>query len=825
MNRDNNLKNDKNNFLNFIETKKQSPVFKDIFYITLLGLILLIFVFSLDVPYYLNIMLSKNHNGIVATMLIISIFVTISSIFFSYHRHRETKSANNERRKAENQREKSKEQLQAVLDGVPDIILQLDTQTRILWANRTASDSAPELIGQLCHEAFKYEKGTFIDSYSKWAMEGKQIEEGIQYQTGFLNNKGGSYWEIIGVPLVDKADQLYGAIAIAREITSRMRIEHTWNLLSSVVESTDDAIYGLSLNGTVISWNHGAEQMYYYRQNEIIGESINKMVLPLEWKSFYQVIEKVMRTEKLDRFETTRIRKDGSKILVLTTICPFVDATGRKVGVSAIEKDITESKLYQEKLLESENFNRTIISSVKEGIAVYNSSLRIIRWNKSMEEITGIAESEVINKLTIDIFPDSLQDDMVLKLSDALAGNTVMFQDIFLKTPARKDGGWYNITFSPHINTNAELIGVIATYRDITQSKIAEVALSYSEDKYRQLVENVSEAITNIAIDGTVLFVNEVAANLVNLPSDKIVGKLAMDLIPKELRKNFVLGLNNILLRNQKQIFDFTIELPEGKKSFFISAQPVISSAGEIMSLMCLITDITDRKNAEKELEHSREQLRNLAAHLESVREDERKEIAFEVHDELGQELTALKLDLSWVETKLIGVEPKIKDKIVDMKNLIDITIDRVGNISTKLRPDILDHFGLMAAIEWVTGDFQKRSGISCELIFEPDEINVYGNTATVIFRILQETLTNVIRHSKADIVEVLFREFDNKYELFVKDNGVGIRKEQISAPNSFGLFAMNERARSVGGFVEIEGIPNKGTEIRLSIPKQSNID
>ncbi len=823
MNINKNLISEKNSLRAFINQKRKSKVFKDLFYMSIWIIALTIIVFSLDLPNYLNQMLSRNHSGLVATLLIMSVFITVSSIIFALHRYKDTKAALIEKEKAEGQREKSKEQLQAVLDGVPDIILQLDTQTRILWANRAALNYAPNLLGHFCSEAFNYEKGSFIDSYAKWAMEGKQIEEGIQYQTGFLNQKGGTYWEIIGVPLADKHETIYGAIAIAREITSRMRVEHTWNLLSSVVESTDDAIYGLSLNGIVISWNNGAEQLYCYQQNEIIGESINKIVPALDRKELYDIIEMVMRTEKLDRFESNRIRKDGKRIFVSTTICPFVDATGRKVGVSAIEKDITESKLYQERLLESENFNKTIISSVKEGIAVYNSNLKIIRWNNSMEEITGITENQVLNKSTIDIFPDSLQVDIVDKLSEALAGKTIMFQDIFLKTPVRKDGGWYNITFAPHINTNNELIGVIATYRDITSSKIAEVALAYSEDKYRQLVENVSEAIANIAIDGTVLFVNEVAAELVNRSSDQIVGKLATELIPKELHRKFMIGLNDILHRKQKQIFDFSISLIEGDKSFFISAQPVLSSSGEIMSLMCLITDITDRKRAEKELEHSREQLRNLAAHLESIREDERKEIAFEVHDELGQELTALKLDLSWVESKLTSVEPKIKTKIIEMKELIDITIDRVGNISTKLRPDILDHFGLMAAIEWVTGDFQKRSGISCELVFDPDEINIYGNTATVIFRILQETLTNVIRHSKADTVEVLFSEKSDKYELLVKDNGVGIKQEQISAPNSFGLFAINERARSVGGQVKIYGQNGKGTEILLTIPKKNN--
>ena len=599
-----------------------------------------------------------------------------------------------------------------------------------------------------------------------------------------------------------------------------MRIEHTWNLLSSVVESTDDAIYGISLTGTVLSWNNGAVTTFGYNFNEIMGNSINPIIPALERKELYKTIEKVMRTDKLERFETTRLTKNKKLIYVNTTLCPFVDATGRKIGVSAIERDITESKLAEQKLLESENFNKTIISSVREGIAVFNTKLKIVTWNKSLVEITGIDGENAILKQIDEMFPDADKFDYTNKLNQCLSGKTILLNDTFLKTPARKDGGWFNVSFTPHINPANQIIGVIATFRDITQSKIAEVALAYSEEKYRQLVGNVSEAIASIAIDGTILFANDVAAKLVDMNSDNLIGKNTFDIVPEFLKNELKYGLDKLLSLNNKQIFDFSVDLPGGARSFYISAQPVHSNSGDIMSIMCLLTDITDRKKAEIEIEKSREQLRNLAAHLESVREDERKEIAFEVHDELGQELTALKLDLSYLQKKMPINEEILIEKISEMKTLIDTTIDRVGNISTKLRPDILDHFGLLAAIEWATGDFQKRSGIECILIFEPEEINVEGHTATVIFRILQETLTNVVRHSNASSVEILFIEELEKYELTVRDNGIGITEDKMNDPNSFGLFAMNERARSAGGQLSISGSTNLGTTIRLVIPK-----
>lgn len=796
------------------------PAIKDLVIIAVIAAVYNIIVYFAGFNEFFKSLIFKDNYKFFGQLFYLGIFLTFALLIYSYRRYREYKEADYNKRRAETLKEKSKEQLQAVLDGVPDIILQVDPFMRILWANKAALELSPIAIGHICFDAFLYEKGTFIDAYCKWAMEGGQIEKGIQYQANFMGKKEGSYWEIIGVPLVDKNNQIYGAIAIAREITSRMRIEHTWNLLSSVVESTEDAIFGISLSGTVLSWNNGAEQTTGYTYNEMMGSNINPIIPPMERKEFFKIVEKVMRTEKIDRFETTRITKDNKLIYVNTTICPFIDATGRKVGVSAIERDITESKIAQQKLLESENFNSSIISSVKEGIAVFNSKLKIVTWNRSLEEITGIDGEEAILKKIEQIFPDSMDYDFTSSLNKCLTGKTILLNDTFLRTPAKKDGGWFNISFAPHINTSNEIIGVIATFRDITQSKIAEVALAYSEEKYRQLVENVTEAIASIGIDGTILFVNEVAAKLFNTNTERLIGKNAIEIVPAFLKNDLQNGINKLLNMKEKQIFDFSVEMGALTKYFYISAQPVLSTEGEIMSIMCLLTDITDRKKAELEVEKSREQLRNLAAHLESVREDERKEIAFEVHDELGQELTALKLDLSYLQKKMPTNEPVLIDKITEMKNLIDITIDRVGNISTKLRPDILDHFGLLAAIEWATGDFQKRSGIESILVFEPEEINVEGHTATVIFRILQETLTNIVRHSNATSAEIIFIEEAQKYELTVRDNGVGISEEKINDPNSFGLFAMNERARSAGGQLFITGSKETGTIIRLVIPK-----
>jgi signal transduction histidine kinase len=224
------------------------------------------------------------------------------------------------------------------------------------------------------------------------------------------------------------------------------------------------------------------------------------------------------------------------------------------------------------------------------------------------------------------------------------------------------------------------------------------------------------------------------------------------------------------------------------------------------------------RKNAVEELRMSHEQLRQLAAHLQSVREEERARVAREIHDELGQALTALKMDLSWVVENVQdeAVVRQLKDDIA----LVDITVQAVKRLCTELRPALLDHLGLGAAIEWQAKEFQKRSGIVCKVSVNPDEIAVDISLAAALFRIFQEALTNVLRHAEATKVAVELSANDDHIMLVVTDNGIGITREQMSKANSFGLLGMRERVYGWQGEVRIEGNHNRGTAITVIIPK-----
>lgn len=245
----------------------------------------------------------------------------------------------------------------------------------------------------------------------------------------------------------------------------------------------------------------------------------------------------------------------------------------------------------------------------------------------------------------------------------------------------------------------------------------------------------------------------------------------------------------------------------------------LIYKDGKPFAVQGIARDITAKKMAEEALRKSEEQLRNLATHIQSVREEERTAVAREIHDELGQALTAIKMDLSWLDKKMPAEHSPLFKKTKEMSALIDSTIQTVQRISAELRPGLLDDIGLLAAVEWQAEEFQKRTDISCDLSVSSQDITVDQDRSTAVFRIFQETLTNITRHAHASQVKVSLVKKDNTLELKVKDNGRGIIEEKISDPKSLGLMGIQERVHSLDGKIHIRGIPNKGTTVTVSIP------
>jgi len=251
-----------------------------------------------------------------------------------------------------------------------------------------------------------------------------------------------------------------------------------------------------------------------------------------------------------------------------------------------------------------------------------------------------------------------------------------------------------------------------------------------------------------------------------------------------------------------------------------VFSHPMVDQgSGEATGVVEFVRDVTQRRRAEAVLRDSRQQFRQLASHLQTVREEERTRIARRIHDELGQALTALKMDLAW----LMGRAPKRDQaeaaKLRDMVAVIDATAATVKRISSELRPGLLDDLGIAAAAEWQLREFHERTGIACEATIEPEDMSLDRERSTALFRILQEALTNIARHAQASRVQATLRETPGAVEMIVQDNGVGIAPEKTSHPQSWGIIGMRERVLALNGDFDIRNAEGKGTVVRVRIP------
>lgn len=354
----------------------------------------------------------------------------------------------------------------------------------------------------------------------------------------------------------------------------------------------------------------------------------------------------------------------------------------------------------------------------------------------------------------------------------------------------------------------------------IDARKQTQVALNVANAELTQIFETSADGMRVIDREFNMLRANETFCNLVRSSKEDAVGRKCYEVFRGPLCHTAGCPLNRILAGEDRVECD-SEKVPSSGLEIpcIVTATPFRDAAGEIIGIVEDIKDISERKRTEEELVQSRRRLRELASHLETARELERTRIAREIHDELGQALTALKMELHWCLPRLPEDDVLLVEKARALSALVDANVHLVQRISSELRPGLLDDLGLSAAMEWQTGEFQDRTGISCDIICEPHDIVLDQTRSTALFRIFQETLTNIIRHAEATRVEIMLRAMNDQVELQVSDNGRGITATEIADTKSFGLMGIRERVHSLEGEVTICGGSNTGTTIRVRIP------
>lgn len=529
---------------------------------------------------------------------------------------------------------------------------------------------------------------------------------------------------------------------------------------------------------------------------------------------------------------------NGNKIIAICTYCINECSMSEIIEVvsnhqHAIIKQenrwgVIDNSLYEDTyrlVLKKAREIENIFYNAPIGLGYIDADLKLIRINPFLEQMFNIKSEEVKSRYCYDVLGIASKDK-TLKEKNRICDECEVIKtlkDGKIHTHERKirDDLIIKCTSFPIRDENGVITGAIKVIDDISKRKQTERKLQESEEKYRTMVEYSNDLIWTLDKEGNFTFINKKAEEVSGYKMTELKGKSFVPLIvPEDLPRVMKIFSETMGGKTQQYEVDF-YKKNKSICSLSVNTTPVVES-GNVIATVSFGHDITERKQIIKNLERSQEEMRNLTTYLQNVREKERMHIAREIHDELGQALTAIKIDASWLSKK--SKDKVILDKTESMIQLIDQTIASVQKISSELRPGILDDLGLISAIEWQAGEFSKRTGIKCVSDIKEADISLDQTRSTAIFRIFQESLTNIARHSKATKVNIMLKQKDDRLVLKISDNGRGISREKINSPKSYGILGMRERVIYCGGEITINRNKGKGTTVTLSIPIERRI-
>ena len=469
-----------------------------------------------------------------------------------------------------------------------------------------------------------------------------------------------------------------------------------------------------------------------------------------------------------------------------------------------------------------------IVESAMDAIITVDETQRIVQFNAAAERVFRWPRGAVVGQRLDMLIPERFRAAHGAHI-ERFSHTQVTSRGMGAQTELyglRADGEEFPIeaSISQHSEDGGKLFTVIL--RDVTQRVRGEELLARSEARLRGILDSAMDAIITIDERQHVVLFNAAAEDVFKCSREEAIGAPLAWFIPERFRpshadlvRQFGEGGGASRRMGHARV---VMGLRRDGEEFPIEASISQATEGGQRFYTVILRDVTQRVRADKALRESREEIQALALEASGAREEEKRRIARELHDELGQALTSLKIDVSWLRDHLGASNPEVQRKLAAMQLLLDGTVAAARRISADLRPMMLDDLGLTAAADWLAQNFTSRTGVPCELVIGAGDLDLPDPYATAVFRVLQESLTNIAKHAQATQVEATLEREEDEVVLTVHDNGKGFDPAGGRKPGSFGLVGLRERAYLVGGDVAVRSSPGQGTTVELKIPARN---
>ncbi len=673
--------------------------------------------------------------------------------------------------------------------------------------------SKDELIGM---ESMSLVHPDDRDRVRRSAMEMLKGKRTSSYEFRTIAKDGGIRWiteTITSIQYKGERAVLGNSMDITEQIKARNKLAELEALEASILEAIPHAVVGLR-NRRIIFANDGIEAVFGWEAGELIGRQTRVFYRSnRDFEAIAANLYSTLEHQRTFRSEFPCRRKDGQEIECMISASRIGESLKEKNIVITYE-DITDRK-------RAEAAYRIMADNSQAGVyVVQNGAFQFVNHNAA--KYAGYSPDELAGMDSLSLVHPEDREKVIRNSREMLNRRRTAPHEFRIVT---KDGRirWImeTVTLIPWRGERA----VLGNSMDITEQFEARNKLAELEALEASILEAIPHAVIGLQ-DRRIIFANDGVEAVFGWRAKDLIGKSTHVLYQTdEGYEAIARDLYSVLEKKRTFRSEFPCRRKDGTGIECMISAARIGTQLKQKSIVITYEDITDRKRAEAEIERSREQLRNLSAHLQSVREKERTRIARELHDELGQLLTALNTGLVLLNRKIPETEKALRDQTQSMLELVDMTMQTLKRIYMALRPGMLDHLGLAVAIGWQAGEFEKRTGIRCKVTVDPEDLSLDPDLSTAIFRIFQETLTNIARHAGAARVHVSLKATEEKVALMVRDNGRGITQEQLAKPNSFGLLGMRERTHYWGGDVRISGRPGKGTLVKVDIPLRNPKD